>query len=79
MTAKEKLLHLVDDLSESQAKAALSLVEEGMGDPLIRVLDNAPPDDEPTSPEEDEGATQAALEYRRGEAISAEQAKRELL
>jgi hypothetical protein len=39
----------------------------------------APYDDEPTTPEEDKGAEEAWQEYLRGKAISADEAKRELL
>jgi hypothetical protein len=39
----------------------------------------APLDDEPTTPDEDVGAREARQEYRRGEFISADEAKHELL
>lgn len=45
---------------------------------MIRTLDNAPIDDEPSTPEEDASAREAFEEYKRGESLSAEQIKREL-
>ena len=50
-----------------------------MGDPVPRAMIEAPEDEEPTTQEEDRGAEKARREYIRGEAISAEEAKRELL
>lgn len=79
MTANEELRHIVEQLSEREAEIALEAIAERVGDPLVRALEQAPPDDEPTSPEEDRAAKEALAQYRRGEAISAGQAKRELL
>jgi predicted transcriptional regulator len=55
VTTKEKLQHLVDGLSEHEAERALVLVEDKLEDPLVRVLEDAPEDDEPIT-EEDEAA-----------------------
>ena len=78
VTAKEKLRHLADVLTEQQAKRALVVVEREVADPLVRFLDEAPLDDEPSNPDEDAGADDAMAEYRRGESFSAEEIKREL-
>jgi len=81
MTIKEELHRLVDELPDSESHAAKRFLEylRNMGDPVLRALMEAPMDDEPTTPEEDKGAEEAWQEYLRGEAISAEEAKRELL
>lgn len=57
MTTKERLHKLVDELSEPEAKRALSLVEKEQehDDPLLRAIANAPEDDEPWT-DEDEAA-----------------------
>ncbi len=47
-------------------------------DPLLRILENAPLDDEPTTPEEDASCKEAWEEYKRGEYMTAEEAEREL-
>lgn len=79
MTAKEKLRRAVEELSEAEAAEALDLlVRRGEGDALDELLENAPVDDEPTTPEEDEGAREARAEIARGEVFSAEAIKREI-
>ena len=78
MTAKERLRQLADELSEQEAEAALVLVERSQHDPMLQVLAAAPEDDEPSDPEEDASAREAYASYRRGEAISLEELRREL-
>lgn len=78
MTAKEQLLQRVQTFSEEQAADALRLLDQN-GDSLARLLDNAPEDDEPTSPEEDALAREALEAAARGEVISAEEIRREFV
>jgi hypothetical protein len=79
MTAKEKLHQVVESLSEPEAEQTLDYIErQRRRDPLIDLLDNAPPDDEPTTPEEEEGVQEARAEYRRGEVSTAEEIRREI-
>ena len=79
MTAKEKLRQAIEALSETEAKEALDyIVRRRERDPLTDLLDNAPEDDEPTTPEEEEGVREARAEIERGEVFSAEEIKREL-
>lgn len=80
MTAKEKLRELVDELSETEAAQALEVLNARRAprDALMEFLDNAPLDDEPSTPEE-EAAVQEALEAAaRGETISLEEFRAEL-
>jgi hypothetical protein len=81
MTTKKDLHRLVDELPESEVPAAKRYLEylRNLGDPMTQALMEAPCDDEPTTPEEDAAAAEAWQEYLRGEALSAEEAKRELL
>jgi hypothetical protein len=65
-------------MSEHEAERALALVEGAKVDPLMRALDEAPFDDEPTTPDEEAGAAEALAEYERGETHSADEIKREL-
>jgi len=58
MTAKEQLLKRVQTLTEAEAAETLRLLDQGT-DPLTQLLDNALPDDEPSSPEEDALAQEA--------------------
>ncbi len=82
MTAKEMLRKAVEELSEAEAAEALEILvhrsEASERTSLDELLDNAPLDDEPTTPEEDEGAREARDEIARGELISAEEIKREI-
>ena len=79
MTAKEKLRKAVEGLSEADAAAALDLLaRREEGDALGELLENAPIDDELTTPEEDEGAREALAEIARGEVVSADEIKREI-
>ena len=81
MTVKDDLHRLVDELPKKELQSAKRYLEylRNMGDPVQRALLEAPEDDEPTTPEENKIAEEAWQEYLRGEGISAEEAKRELL
>ncbi|MGH9030254.1 MAG: hypothetical protein ACRDV4_11655 [Acidimicrobiales bacterium] len=77
MTAKEKLHKRVEELSEEEAAAALLLLDR-LPDPLTTLLESAPLEDEPSSPEEEQGAAEARAEIARGELVSADEIRREL-
>lgn len=76
---KEELHRLVDALPETEVAVARRVLE-ALGtiaaDAVMYSLKDAPIDDEPTTPEEDASSAEAWAEYRRGEALSAEEAKR---
>jgi len=77
MTAKEQLRERVERLTEDEAAEALRVLDQRT-DALTRLLDDAPLDDEPTTPEE-EAAIQEALEAAaRGETITLEELRAEL-
>lgn len=80
MTTKEQLHHLVDQLPDPELEPAKRFLEylRDVGYPMLRILMNAPLDDEPSSPEEDEGAEEAWQEYQRGEARPWAEVRREL-
>ena len=77
MTAKEQLHELVDELSEPEAKRALSLVKKEHEDPMIVAFRDAPEDDEPLSAEEEAALEQSHEEYRRGEAVPLDEIRHE--
>ncbi len=79
--AREDLHKLVAQIPEDEIAAAGRYLQylRDVGDPFVRALFEAPFDDEPTTPEEDEGAEEARQEYLRGEVLSAEEAKKLLL
>lgn len=80
MTAKEKLRRAIEGLSESEAEDALRYLtrDRDRDDPLLGLLEGAPEDDEPVSPEEEAGARKAWAEYERGESTPLDQARRKL-
>jgi hypothetical protein len=77
MTAKEQLLERVRAFSEEQAADALRLLDQ-RADSLSRLLDSAPEDDEPTTPEEEALVQEARDEIARGETISLDELRAEL-
>ena len=78
MTTKDRLHKLVEELSEQEAEAALVIVERRRDDPMLHALATAPADDETSSAEEDVSAAEALTAYRRGEAVSSGDLRREL-
>jgi hypothetical protein len=79
MTAKQQLRERIDELNEAEAAETLAyLARRQHRDALGELLASAPLDDEPTTPDEDQGAREAREQIARGEVFSAEQVKREI-
>ena len=79
---RDELHELVGLLAEAELSTArryLEFLRSGYTDMMEWALDTAPPEDEPTSPDEDVGAGEAWQEYVRGDTVCAEDAKRLLL
>jgi hypothetical protein len=76
MTAKEQLRERIETLTEREAERTLRLLDD-LRDPLTKVLDDAPLDDEPTTPEEEALVQEARDEIACGELISADEIRRE--
>lgn len=82
-TARERLHRLVDELPDGELHAAARFLEYlhdiGSG-PLMRLLDEAPEDDELPSEEEERQASESRAAYFRGErGVPGEQLEGELL
>jgi predicted kinase len=80
MTAKEKLRERVEKLSEAEAADTLDYLasrQPGQRDALTVLLENAPLDDEPTTPEEEAAVQIAREELARGETVSLDEIRRE--
>lgn len=78
-TDRAELHAPVDRLTDDQLPKATEHVEfllSGYTDKLLWVLDPAPYDDEPMTPEEEAAVAEARKEVRRGETMSMEEAKR---
>jgi hypothetical protein len=80
MTAKEKLKQTVEELSEAEAQDALGFIvrRQSKRDALDELLERAPLDDEPTTPDEDKGVREAKEQIARGEVLSADEIRREI-
>jgi Trk K+ transport system NAD-binding subunit len=77
MTAKEKLREQVEALSEEEAQETLRLLELRR-DPVVVAFRDAPLDDEPVTPGEEEALAEADRDIAAGRTISLEELKREL-
>jgi hypothetical protein len=82
MTEKERLHSLVDDLPESEVHAAMRFVEYlriGAADPVMRVLREAPLDDEPVTAEDLAELEAAERDRKQSRVVSHAEARRQLL
>jgi len=78
MTTREKLHRIVEELPEEELDAALEAIEKRSDGPLIRRLEDAPPEDEEISAEEEAAVQEALDEMAKGSPlISHEEIKRE--
>jgi hypothetical protein len=77
MTAKEKLRVVVEELSETEAESALGYIASRRHDDLGELLDSAPVDDEPSTPEEEAAVQAAREELARGETVSLDEVRAE--
>jgi hypothetical protein len=78
MTTREQLHRIVDELPEEELEAALKAIEARSDDPMIRRLDDAPPEDEEISAEEDAAVQEARDELAAGAPlVSQDEIKRE--
>ena len=77
VTAKQKLREAIEQLSEEEARDALRYLAE-RSDPLMELLDDAPEDEEPLTPEEEEGLREARAQAERGETVPLDELRREL-
>lgn len=71
---------LVDELPEAALALAAGLLEvvRDSADPVLRALERAPLDDEPSTPEEEARTAEARREMERGEGVRDEDLDREL-
>lgn len=66
MTVKDRLHRVVDQMTDDEAEAALRRIEILRSDPLVRLLDAAPLDDEPVTPEEKARIAEVEADRRAG-------------
>ncbi|CAN5281387.1 hypothetical protein BH23CHL1_BH23CHL1_25580 [soil metagenome] len=76
-----RLIQLVHDFDHNDLYAAdrfITYLQSTAHDPLLRVLYNAPYDDEPETPEERTAVEEAREAIARGECLSDDELRREL-
>lgn len=78
--AKERLYRLIDRIPDGEVHTAERFLEylTTSDDPVMRALMNAPEDDEPVTPEEEEAVREALEDVEAGRMHSLEEVKREL-
>jgi hypothetical protein len=78
MTTREKLHRIVDELPEEELDAALEAIEARADDPMIRRFEDAAPEDEEISAEEEAAVREVRDEVRAGAPrVSHDEIKRE--
>lgn len=77
MTIKERLHKLVDELSDGEADEALRFLVQRRSDPIVAALRDAPDDDEPVTPADEQALAEAHADRDAGvERISFAEVKR---
>ena len=82
MTERERLRALVDNLPEEEVRAVLRFAEylrNPEEDPVIKALREAPPDDEPITPEDLAALEEAEEDARQGRLVPHEEIRRRVL
>ncbi len=78
-TTKESLHRLIDELPDDALPGVERYLSAIRDDDMMRTLEAAPLDDEPSTPEEDASAREAIERYRRGDFVTADEARARLL
>jgi len=78
MTVKERLHQIVDEMSDTEAATTLERLAARRADPLARLLDTAPEDDEPLTDEEAMAIRQGYDELDAGKGVSLDELQRRL-
>ena len=82
MSVKIALHRLVDELPDTEiipARRFLEYLRDTRHEPVLESLVHAPEDDEPLTPEDEAAMEGAKAAYRRGDYLTADEAKREIL
>jgi hypothetical protein len=66
MTVKDRLHNAVETMTDEEASAALRTLADASGDPVVWMLDHAPPDDEPETEDERRAVAEAHADRERG-------------
>jgi len=58
VSVKDRLHEVIEEMTDEEAEGTLRDIDARRADPVLRLLDAAPLDDEPTTPEEDAAAAE---------------------
>jgi len=78
MTVKERLHQIVEEMSDAEAATTLERLAARRGDPLARLLDTAPEDDEPLTDEDAAAIQQGYDELDAGHGVSLDELQHRL-
>jgi hypothetical protein len=79
VSVKDRLRKVIEEMTDEEAEVTLRDIDARRADPVLRLLDGAPPDDEPTTPEEDAAAAEAYAEVDAGApTVSLDELRRDL-
>jgi len=79
VSRRERLLRLVDAMHEGELETVETFIEfvHEHGDPVLRAFMNAPENDEPISPEEEEAVREGLEDVAAGRMHTLEEVKKE--
>jgi predicted transcriptional regulator len=78
MTVKEKLHARIDQMSDSEAEALLRIAERRTRDPLTRLWDEAPADDEPWTDADEAAVAEGDADISAGDVVDFDELRRDL-
>lgn len=78
MTVKEQLHARIEEMSESEAEALLRIADLRTRDPLMRIWDEAPADDESWTDADEAAAAEGDAAIAAGEVVSLDELRRDL-
>lgn len=78
MTTREKAHKLIDELPESEIEPVVEFIASRGVDPVVRMLDDAPCEDEEITPEEGAAAAEGRADIAAGRTTSLAEVKSEL-
>jgi predicted transcriptional regulator len=78
VTVKEQLRARIEQMSESEAQALLRIAEQRARDPLTRLWDDAPADDEPWTDADEAAVAEGDADIAAGDVVGLDELRRDL-
>ena len=77
MTIKDQLRARIEEMTESEAAELLRLADQRAADPLTRMWDAAPPDDEPWTDADQAAVAEGDRDIAAGDVVNLDELRRE--